>query len=252
MLTPCSLSPWCAGNYGVKKHEVVIPRTVMKEVQRKIQSSAAAETAEKDKEKRPAAAAKTLHSSQSTRKLSDDLKIDHPSPAEHESKHPDDGAESSHNSASSQLSEVEGSSPAPATPKTPVAPLALPSRPALLRVVSSTFFTQDDGGLCSVDPMSGREGNEVYYLGIIDILQRYNAMKRMEHGVKALTHDAASVSCAPPSFYAERFLNSIGQRMLGVDESLAWVGASALGRGDSALSLEEMMEIGRQSSDEPP
>ena len=235
----------------MKKHEVVIPRTVMKEVQRKIQSSAA-EIVDKDKEKdkRSTASAKALHSAQSTRRLSDDLKTDHPLPAEHEIKNPEDAAETSHNSTSASISEAEGP-PAPPTPKTAVVVPVLPSRPPLLRVVSSTFFTQDDGGLCSVDPMTGKEGNEVYYLGIIDILQRYNALKKVEHGMKALTHDAASVSCAPPSFYAERFLHSVGQRMLGVDESLVWVGASTPGRGES-MSLEEMMEIGRQSSDDPP
>ena len=164
-----------------------------------------------------------------------------------EAKQGDD--EPSGNSPSSSASEDDGPTHPP-TPKEKVsAVITLPSRPPLLRVSSSTFFTQDDGGLCSVDPVSGKEGNEVYYLGIIDILQRYNVLKKVEHGVKALTHDAASVSCAPPSFYGERFLSSIGQRMLGVDESLGWVGGGH-GRGDS-ISLKEIQEgLGRQTSDE--
>ena len=90
-------------------------------------------------------------------------------------------------------------------------------RPALSRVSSSTFFTEDDGGVASVND-DGREGNQVYYLGIIDILQVYNNFKRLEFGFKALTINAASVSVAPPRYYAERFLKAITSRLKGVDD----------------------------------
>ncbi len=36
---------------------------------------------------------------------------------------------------------------------------------------------------------SSREANEIYYIGIIDILQLYNAGKRMETFLKGFTHD---------------------------------------------------------------
>ena len=235
-------------NYGTRKNEVVIPRTVMKEVQRKIQRSAESE----EKEKRSAGA--------SSRKLStlgvgDETKAQESPVAATEqgtrSVVEDLGGEVSHNSASSLVgTEVEGLAD-PATPQAvKAADVQLPHRPPLLRVSSSTFFTQDDGGLCSVDPVTGKEGNEVYYLGIIDILQRYNALKKVEHGMKALTHDAAAVSCAPPNFYAERFLNSIGTRMLGVDESLAWVGGNHAGARSDSISLHEMLALGEQTSEE--
>ncbi|XP_074542822.1 phosphatidylinositol 4-phosphate 5-kinase type-1 alpha-like isoform X6 [Halichoeres trimaculatus] len=44
------------------------------------------------------------------------------------------------------------------------------------------------------------------YIGIIDILQSYRLVKRLEHSWKALVHDGDTVSVHRPSFYAERFL----------------------------------------------
>ena len=143
-------------------------------------------------------------------------------------------------SRTSVSSEDGDNSETPSSPPQPPQPV-LPHRPLLLRVSSSTFFTQDDGGLCSVDPVTGREGNEVYYLGIIDILQRYNARKKMEHNMKALTHDAAAVSCAPPHFYAQRFISSIGKRMLGVDDAVTWTGLGQHDRTDS-MTLQEVVD----------
>ncbi|CAN9503714.1 unnamed protein product [Ophioblennius macclurei] len=43
------------------------------------------------------------------------------------------------------------------------------------------------------------------YIGIIDILQSYRLVKRLEHSWKALVHDGDTVSVHRPSFYADRF-----------------------------------------------
>ncbi|KAI1901484.1 hypothetical protein AGOR_G00034910 [Albula goreensis] len=43
------------------------------------------------------------------------------------------------------------------------------------------------------------------YIGIIDILQSYRFMKKLEHSWKALVHDGDTVSVHRPGFYAERF-----------------------------------------------
>ncbi|XP_036948938.1 phosphatidylinositol 4-phosphate 5-kinase type-1 alpha-like isoform X2 [Acanthopagrus latus] len=43
------------------------------------------------------------------------------------------------------------------------------------------------------------------YIGIIDILQSYRFVKRLEHSWKALVHDGDTVSVHRPGFYAERF-----------------------------------------------
>ncbi|XP_040188738.1 phosphatidylinositol 4-phosphate 5-kinase type-1 alpha [Rana temporaria] len=43
------------------------------------------------------------------------------------------------------------------------------------------------------------------YIGVIDILQSYRFIKRLEHSWKALVHDGDTVSVHRPGFYAERF-----------------------------------------------
>ncbi|XP_056154212.1 phosphatidylinositol 4-phosphate 5-kinase type-1 alpha-like isoform X2 [Lampris incognitus] len=43
------------------------------------------------------------------------------------------------------------------------------------------------------------------YIGIIDILQSYRFVKKLEHSWKALLHDGDTVSVHRPGFYAERF-----------------------------------------------
>ena len=48
---------------------------------------------------------------------------------------------------------------------------------------------------------------EIYYMGLIDVLQEYNAKKRAEHALKSITADSSKISSVDPSFYAERFLD---------------------------------------------
>nr|ACC64588.1 phosphatidylinositol-4-phosphate 5-kinase, type I, alpha (predicted) [Rhinolophus ferrumequinum] len=43
------------------------------------------------------------------------------------------------------------------------------------------------------------------YVGIIDVLQAYRFVKKLEHSWKALVHDGDTVSVHRPGFYAERF-----------------------------------------------
>lgn len=51
--------------------------------------------------------------------------------------------------------------------------------------------------------------NEVYYAGIIDILQRYTTRKRIEHLSFGLVYGIDKISCVPPGQYAERFVRFI-------------------------------------------
>eukprot|EP00731_Ephydatia_muelleri_P017032 Em0010g130a len=46
----------------------------------------------------------------------------------------------------------------------------------------------------------------ILYLGIIDILQSYRFRKKVEHTVKSIIADGATVSVTNPSFYVRRFL----------------------------------------------
>lgn len=63
------------------------------------------------------------------------------------------------------------------------------------------FAEIDDGGMASED------GNEIYFLGIIDILTHFGVKKKLEYFFKGIVHKKVAVSCAPPPYYAERFIN---------------------------------------------
>ncbi|ETO23577.1 phosphatidylinositol-4-phosphate 5-Kinase [Reticulomyxa filosa] len=56
------------------------------------------------------------------------------------------------------------------------------------------------------------EGPGVYYMGIIDTLQKWNWKKRIERffKVRVWCNDAKGISCAEPEYYRERFLNKMG------------------------------------------
>ncbi|MES1914126.1 MAG: hypothetical protein MHM6MM_006249 [Cercozoa sp. M6MM] len=92
-------------------------------------------------------------------------------------------------------------------------------------VVDTTvsIFKIDDGGIraCrsesgSTDDAdrSGRDGR-IYFVGIIDILQRYNAIKKVEHFAKGLGNtNRSSISAVPPGYYAARLLEFIAARVV--------------------------------------
>nr|XP_014348383.1 PREDICTED: phosphatidylinositol 4-phosphate 5-kinase type-1 alpha isoform X2 [Latimeria chalumnae] len=66
-----------------------------------------------------------------------------------------------------------------------------------------TIETEDQmGGI----PARNSKGERLLlYIGIIDILQSYRFVKKLEHSWKALVHDGDTVSVHRPGFYAERF-----------------------------------------------
>ncbi|XP_033832092.2 phosphatidylinositol-4-phosphate 5-kinase, type I, beta a [Periophthalmus magnuspinnatus] len=63
----------------------------------------------------------------------------------------------------------------------------------------------DDDTLGGI-PAKHKDENLLIFLGIIDILQSYRLIKKVEHSWKALVHDGDTVSVHRPSFYADRFL----------------------------------------------
>lgn len=54
------------------------------------------------------------------------------------------------------------------------------------------IFYADDGGLLSTNENNER-GEDLYYLGIIDILTPYNYVKKIEHYWKSLSQDKVSL-----------------------------------------------------------
>ena len=64
---------------------------------------------------------------------------------------------------------------------------------------------RSDGGINS--RVNNKQGNEIYYVGLIDILQQYNNRKRGETFFKAFVHDIKQISSVDPETYAERFVD---------------------------------------------
>lgn len=69
------------------------------------------------------------------------------------------------------------------------------------------WSNRSDGGINS--RVGEERGDEIYFLGIIDILQQYNMHKRSETFVKSFTHDPLLISSVDPEFYAVRFVDFI-------------------------------------------
>ncbi|KAK1800663.1 hypothetical protein P4O66_005865 [Electrophorus voltai] len=59
-------------------------------------------------------------------------------------------------------------------------------------------------------PAKHKDEKLLIFLGIIDILQSYRFIKKVEHSWKALVHDGDTVSVHRPNFYADRFLKFMG------------------------------------------
>ncbi|RMY05816.1 hypothetical protein D0866_15142, partial [Hortaea werneckii] len=70
------------------------------------------------------------------------------------------------------------------------------------------YFYSDDGGFQATHEDNG-PGEEIYYLGIIDCLTRYNYLKKTEHLWKGLGGHESQISPIPPERYGDRFVKFI-------------------------------------------
>ncbi|TRZ02816.1 hypothetical protein DNTS_026426 [Danionella cerebrum] len=78
--------------------------------------------------------------------------------------------------------------------------------------------TEDTMG--GIPAVNGRGERLLLYIGIIDILQSYRLIKKLEHTWKALVHDGDTVSVHRPSFYADRFLRFMSSTVFRKTSSL--------------------------------
>ena len=69
-------------------------------------------------------------------------------------------------------------------------------------------FTRYHGGIRGVDK-NGNPSNVIYYIGIIDILQKYNTKKKTEHFFKGFSNDRSQISAVNANDYADRFMDFI-------------------------------------------
>eukprot|EP01062_Namystynia_karyoxenos_P016647 TRINITY_DN1608_c0_g1_i1.p1 TRINITY_DN1608_c0_g1~~TRINITY_DN1608_c0_g1_i1.p1 ORF type:complete len:959 (+),score=298.99 TRINITY_DN1608_c0_g1_i1:83-2959(+) len=118
-------------------------------------------------------------------------------------------------------------------------PTPLPPPPELETSASMSerrpVFRQTYGGFPS------RDGREVFYAGIIDILTYYGLKKKGEHGLKSMRYKSYEVSCVPPEIYRERFVRYI--------ESIFDVSAHSTGAGGAWLGAKKGHHSDRHHGD---
>ncbi|KAM9719077.1 phosphatidylinositol 4-phosphate 5-kinase type-1 gamma-like isoform 1-T1 [Menidia menidia] len=90
-------------------------------------------------------------------------------------------------------------------------------KPAGQRALYSTAMESIQGGstcrdtldhddtMGGIPAVSSKGERLLLFIGIIDILQSYRLIKKLEHSWKSLIHDGDTVSVHRPGFYAERF-----------------------------------------------
>eukprot|EP00475_Leptophrys_vorax_P005727 TRINITY_DN13459_c0_g1_i1.p1 TRINITY_DN13459_c0_g1~~TRINITY_DN13459_c0_g1_i1.p1 ORF type:complete len:591 (-),score=137.43 TRINITY_DN13459_c0_g1_i1:28-1734(-) len=81
-----------------------------------------------------------------------------------------------------------------------------------------SIFQRELGGIRSRQP-NGAPMMEVYYIGIIDVLQRFNFSKMVESSVKSVLYDANDISAVDSVTYGTRFLEFI-RKGVGTDTKL--------------------------------
>ncbi|XP_040911143.1 phosphatidylinositol 4-phosphate 5-kinase type-1 gamma-like [Toxotes jaculatrix] len=121
-------------------------------------------------------------------------------------------------------------------------------RPAAQRALYSTAMESIQGGSTCRDtldhddtmggiPAVGGKGERLLlFIGIIDILQSYRLIKKLEHSWKSLIHDGDTVSVHRPGFYAERFYKFCSTIVFKKSCSLR---SSPSKRGRGALSMSK-------------
>ncbi|XP_042567745.1 phosphatidylinositol 4-phosphate 5-kinase type-1 gamma isoform X1 [Cyprinus carpio] len=90
-----------------------------------------------------------------------------------------------------------------------------------------------DDTMGGIPAVNGKGERLLLYIGIIDILQSYRLIKKLEHTWKALVHDGDTVSVHRPSFYADRFFRFMSTTVFRKTSSLK-SSPSKRGRGGLA------------------
>ncbi|XP_034385965.1 phosphatidylinositol 4-phosphate 5-kinase type-1 gamma isoform X3 [Cyclopterus lumpus] len=77
-----------------------------------------------------------------------------------------------------------------------------------------------DDTMGGIPAVNGKGERLLLYVGLIDILQSYRLIKKLEHTWKALVHDGDTVSVHRPGFYADRFFKFMSSMVFKKSSSL--------------------------------
>ncbi|XP_032032272.1 phosphatidylinositol 4-phosphate 5-kinase type-1 gamma isoform X3 [Hylobates moloch] len=98
---------------------------------------------------------------------------------------------------------------------------------------------ESDDTMGGIPAVNGRGERLLLHIGIIDILQSYRFIKKLEHTWKALVHDGDTVSVHRPSFYAERFFKFMSNTVFRKNSSLK-SSPSKKGRSGALLAVKPL------------
>ncbi|SPO07588.1 related to phosphatidylinositol-4-phosphate 5-kinase [Cephalotrichum gorgonifer] len=103
------------------------------------------------------------------------------------------------------------------------------------------LFNVDDGGFGATHE-DNSPADEVYYLGVIDCLTHYNAVKKIEHFWKGLSHDKTQISALPPDQYGDRFLRFVSDNTMSAEEAARRQAEEAARAEQEAVAEPEVEE----------
>jgi hypothetical protein len=83
-----------------------------------------------------------------------------------------------------------------------------PESPPIQITEDESIFRREQGGFRARMP-DGTLLLEIYYLGIIDVLQQFNFTKAVESSMKSIAYDKNEISSVNSEMYAQRFINFI-------------------------------------------
>ncbi|XP_056269857.1 phosphatidylinositol 4-phosphate 5-kinase type-1 gamma isoform X2 [Pseudoliparis swirei] len=98
-----------------------------------------------------------------------------------------------------------------------------------------------DDTMGGIPAVNGKGERLLLYVGLIDILQSYRLIKKLEHTWKALVHDGDTVSVHRPGFYADRFFKFMSSMVFKKSSSLK---SSPSKKGRMSLSVPKCIGPG--------
>lgn len=90
---------------------------------------------------------------------------------------------------------------------------AAPSTDPIPQERRMCIFYSEDGGFGS-SHRDGTPGEELYFLGVIDILTPWGTKKRLEHLFRSIRENSQTISAVNPQVYCKRFLNFMSENIL--------------------------------------
>ncbi|KAK3630841.1 Phosphatidylinositol-4-phosphate 5-kinase [Elasticomyces elasticus] len=111
------------------------------------------------------------------------------------------------------------------------------------------YFYADDGGFQATHE-DERPADEIYYLGIIDCLTRYNYVKKAEHFWKGMGGHESQISPIPPDRYGDRFVRFISGITMSKEQAEKSRPSQSLSSPIGMPSSDE--QRGRVHSPDPP